>query len=124
MQSKRITMLLLFMMIALGTVIFMDYAKYSDFLNQRYKISKIQVLQGHEFDIVLDNQQRIKGQLKIKTPSKATKKVIQLINSSSKPEVVLIKKRDHTWDVEVYLVKDKKRFALTDWLRSNQLVWD
>jgi len=124
MQSKKITMLLVFMMVSLGAVIYIDYIRFSNFLNRPYEISKIQVLQGHEFDIVLRDNRRIKGQLKIKTPSKATKKVIQLINSSSKPEVVLIKKHDHIWDVEVYLVKDKKRFALTNWLRSNQLVWD
>jgi hypothetical protein len=129
MRDKKLV-ILFFVFLALGATILLDPAKRKTKTPvvstsvKLYGVAKIHVLTGHEFDLTLKNGNRIRGELSVRTPIEAVQKVVELMHESSNPEVALLEKRDdHTWQVELYMEKDNRKFALSEWLKMNNLIW-
>jgi len=85
---------------------------------------------GSEFDIMLKDGRRIRGELAVKTPKESHDAVVVLINQSKLPQVLLYeKKKDGVWLVDIRLVlcvndKSCSPISLTQWLRDKRLAWD
>lgn len=91
---------------------------------ETYTVRKIQVLQGHEFDITLDSDRRVHAFLRVKTPPNAKEQVILLLNKSRKPQVVVFEKTPDGLVVDLSFEYGGSTTSLTDWLRANKLVWE
>lgn len=93
---------------------------------KKYEISKIIVLRGDTFDITLkDNDKtRVLGVLSVPATDDSKEKVLDLLNNSVKPHVVLKKKQDdNRWLIELYFTNDDKVLNLSEWLVLNKLVY-
>jgi hypothetical protein len=91
---------------------------------EEHSVVRIHVLTGHEFDLLLKDGKRIKGKLRVVTPIEATKKVVQLLNRSTNPKVILLEKQDHWWEIELKFKVDGNEMILSEWLIDNRLVWE
>lgn len=89
-------------------------------MNQEFKIRKITVLQGHEFDLTLVDGRRVHARLPINTPVEAKHKVVKYINNSRNPRCVVLDRSAEAWTVDLLFDAG----SLTDWLRQQNLVWD
>tara|TARA_Y100000034_G_scaffold44535_1_gene54642 strand:- start:1248 stop:1655 length:408 start_codon:yes stop_codon:yes gene_type:complete len=101
-----------------------DYFMHSVDTGGTYKARRIEVIEGHVFDITLINGRRIEGRLDVVTPPQAVARVIKVLNNSRDPHVHIMSKEDYGWKVEVSLLIDDQRINLSDWLRQQGLVWD
>lgn len=88
-----------------------------------FNLEYIKVITGNEFDIKLDNGQRIHAKLQITAVPEAKTQVIRLLNSSKNPQVIICGKKDEFWLVDIILTTDRN-ISLTEWLQSNKLSWD
>lgn len=88
------------------------------------EVSKIIVINGSEFDILLVNNKRFKGILKVTAASDAKKQVVNLINSSTKPRVIRYEQIAGSWIVDIILENNGKDIDLATWLRDNKLVYE
>ncbi len=89
-----------------------------------YKVRRIQVIEGHVFDITLINGRRIEGRLDVVTPPQAVNRVIEILNKSRDPHVYIITRENYGWKVKMSLSIGDHRIFLSDWLRQQGLVWD
>lgn len=87
--------------------------------SQEYKIKRIHVMSGDEFDLTLENGRRVHARLAIQTVPNVKSKVVAHINQSTKPSVIVISDGE-VWVVD--LVFDN--VSLTDWLYAQKLVWE
>jgi len=90
---------------------------------KEYKIKKIRVQKGHEFEIYIFDYGWIKAQLEKSTPTMAQKSVIDLINLSTNPKVILLEKKNEIWTVDIKLTVDKKELDLESWLKDQNLLF-
>lgn len=93
------------------------------------RVSKIQVLNGAEYDLILEDGRRIKAALGVETTPDAKDKVIGFINRSYNPRVILKKQDGGTWLVSLYVTaKDASNqdveIELATWLREKNLVYN
>ena len=91
---------------------------------QEYKVETIRVQKGHEFEIKLYDIGWIKGVLEEKTPVLSKKPVLELINSSNNPRVILLEEFDDHWTVDIKLTVDGQEVDLTSWLKSQGLLFN
>lgn len=91
---------------------------------QEYKVETIRVQKGHEFEIKLYDVGWIKGFLEKKTPVLSRKPVIELINSSTNPKVILVEELDNGWTVAIKLTVDGQEIDLISWLKSQGLLFN
>lgn len=98
-----------------------------------HPVQTVDVLKGHEYDLRLLNGSRIRAYLKVESVPEAREQVVQLLNNSRKPRVVLLKRKDAGhWYVELIVQPQDVKLggkvggevSITDWLRSNDLIYD
>lgn len=106
------------------TVLKTPFVKDGLSVGDTYKIETIRVQQGHEFEIKLYDVGWIKGYLQNKTPALAQKPVIELLNQSKNPRVVLVEQLDNAWKVEIIVELDGKDVKLLDWLTEQGLIFN
>ena len=87
-----------------------------------YNVRSFQVIQGNEFDIIYDVG-RIRGKLLANTPPEAKIAVTKFFNEITNPKVYLIKQDKDFWYVKIVVLKEGKEVDLTDWLKSQNLIW-
>jgi hypothetical protein len=122
-MDKKAILLLVIIALGVGLVAFWDRVPIVN-SNQTYQIKKIHIIEGHLYDIVLQDGRRILGKLEVTTPPEATKKIIELLNGSTNPEATLLDQEDHIWNIKLHVISDGKKIEITEWLRSNKLVWE
>lgn len=123
---------LLAVIVALGGLIFVAYESHNGpaannnpvahifQMNEEFKVRKITVLQGHEFDLTFVDGRRVHARLPINTPPEAKHKVVEYINNSRNPRCVVLDRSAEAWTVDLLFDAG----SLTDWLRQQNLVWD
>jgi len=136
--------LLLILVVGLGASIFFAYRYKTDVtalslppgteqvdpnlppidLNQERPIKRLQVMQGHEFDITLDDGRRIHAMLPVRTGKEARDKVLTFISQSTKPRVIVLQQGPEFWTVDIKVSNGGRDVLLTEWLKANRLVWD
>lgn len=91
-----------------------------------FEVKKLIVLRGDSFDITLKDttETRVLGVLSVSATDDAKQKVIDLLNKSIKPRVVLNEKQsDNRWSVNIFVIVNDKEVSLSEWLESNKLVY-
>lgn len=94
-----------------------------------YSVTEITVLAGNEFDLKLENGKRIHAKLVVNTVPDAKYRVINYLNETQKPRVVILGKQGDTWMVDLHVRMESqaslwKEVSLTNWLKENELVWE
>jgi len=93
---------------------------------KRFDVRRVIVLRGDSFDITMKDEgnTRILGKLSIMATENAKGKVLDLLNHSTNPKVVLREKQpDGRWTIDFFIVNNGKEVSLVDWLSSNNLVY-
>ena len=91
---------------------------------KEYKVETVRVQKGHEFEIKIYDVGWIKGVLSKKTPVLSRKPVLELINSSTNPRVILIERLDNHWTVDIKLTEDGQEVDLISWLKNQGLLFN
>ena len=95
-------------------------------VEKSYRVTHIDVLKGHEFDLKLEDGRRIAASLEVSTAKEATEKVIRFLNSCTNPRCVLKHKMIDTsmWNVVLFVTDSEGReINLADWLLEQGLVF-
>lgn len=93
------------------------------------KVNKVQVLNGNEYDLILEDGRRIKASLGVETTPDAKDKVVAFLNRSYNPRVILEKQDDGIWLVSLYVTAKNVynqdiQIELSTWLREKNLVYN
>ena len=94
--------------------------------NKQFSVKKIIVLSGDAFDITLKDKDgtRILCKLSANATEDAKKKVYDLLNDCTNPQVVLLDKQsDGRWIVKLKFNYLQKEVNLPDWLLDNNLAY-
>lgn len=81
-----------------------------------------QVVDGFRFSILLENDQWIEARLNVVTTTNATEKVIEILKMSPPPTVVLKRKIDGYWVVDIRLTVNREQVMISTMLRERKLV--
>lgn len=87
-----------------------------------FSIRSCCVIDGFRFAILLENNKWINARLNVVTKTDATKKVIEILGLSPSPVVVLKRKIDDYWIIDIRLTLDTKVVMLGDLLRELNLA--
>ena len=93
------------------------------------KVEKIQVITGNDYDILLEDGRRIKASLGVYPTPDSKDKVVNFLNRSSNPRVILKQQDDGCWLVSLYVVAKNTadqnvEIDLSTWLREKNLVYN
>lgn len=96
---------------------------------QPLKITRIQVLSGHEYDLSLEDGRRIKASLNVFSTPESKELMVHFLNRSSNPKVILEKEDGNLWYVSIYVtvrnaVGQDVEINLARWLKEKNLVYD
>lgn len=94
--------------------------------DHKYNVRKIIVLRGDNFDLTMkdENNTRILGKLSVMATDNAKEKVLDLLNHSINPRVILREKQpDGRWIIDFSFTNNDKELDLVQWLISNNLVY-
>jgi len=86
-------------------------------------VQSISVLSANEFEIKLENGEKIHGRLAVNVTPDAKDKIVRLIHSSRNPRAILRKKIGDIWVVDIVVDKQADEIRLSEWLTDNNLVW-
>lgn len=91
---------------------------------KEFIVKKVTVLSGNKFDLVLEDNRRILGNIDVFTTSDAKKRIIDLLNHSMNPKVVLREKQqDGHWKINFLVTIENEEINLNEWLELNNLVY-
>lgn len=91
---------------------------------KRFEVTKVTVLRADVLDITIKNKDRIMAKLALTATDDAKEKVLDLLNNSTQPIVVLREKQsDGRWIVDFFFTNNGKEVSLSEWLLSNNLVY-
>jgi hypothetical protein len=94
---------------------------------KRFDARRVIVLRGDSFDITMKDatDTRILGKLPVMATDNAKEKVVDLLNHSTNPKVVLQEKQpDGRWTIDFFFTNSEgKEVNLVEWLSSNNLVY-
>jgi len=93
---------------------------------KRFDVSRVIVLRGDSFDMTMKDEgsTRILGKLPVMATENAKEKVLDLLNHSTNPKVVLREKQpDGRWTIDFFFTNNEKEQNLVEWLSSNNLVY-
>lgn len=91
-----------------------------------FDVRKVIVLRGDSFDLTMrdEGSTRILGKLPVMATENAKGKVLDLVNHSTNPKVILRDKQpDGRWTIDFLLTHEGKEINLVEWLVSNNLVY-
>lgn len=94
-------------------------------IETKVDVKKITVIDGNTFDLSLNdhNLDRVLAVLPVKATTEAKIKVIDLLNTSSNPKVILKTKTGDRWLVEIFFNNNGKEHSMSEWLVQNNLVY-
>lgn len=89
----------------------------------QFGITSMQILDGYKFTLQLDNGQWIEAHLSTATKEEATPTVIEMFKTGSQPSVILYRKVENYWIVDINLNFQEERRSLTYLLRRSLLLY-
>lgn len=94
-------------------------------IDSRVDVKKITVIDGNTYDLVLNDSKldRVLVSLSVKATTDSKNKVIELLNVSSSPRVVLKTKMGDLWLAEIFFTNNGKEQSISEWLVQNNLVY-
>lgn len=92
-------------------------------------VQKINVLNGDEFELILENQQKIHAILEVRTTPSAKPRVIELLNKITKPRIILNHQQNDTWVIQFYVTTpdlsgNLVEVSLSKWLTEKKLIYE
>lgn len=93
---------------------------------KKYDVRTVVVLRGDTFDLTIKDKDnsRIMGKLPVIATENAKQKVLDQLNHSTNPKVVLREKQpDGRWTIDFFFTSNGKEVNLVEWLGSNNLVY-
>jgi len=99
-----------------------------DFKNP-ISVKKINVIGGDEFDLVLEDDRRIRAILDVRSTPDAKAKVLAFLNQCVSPRIVVQQHKNNVWVVSMYVTADnsngeKVEISLSKWLKEKRLIYD
>jgi thiamine monophosphate kinase len=125
---KRLVLVVLVAVVVLGIFAYSHKNKvittpllhrFQSLTQETHEAVRIIVISGHEFDLTLTDGRRVYAKLQVQTPQEAKHKVVAYINQSKNP-VVVVYEKGNEWTVDLVFESG----SLTNWLRTQQLVWE
>jgi len=97
----------------------------SDNFHNVFKLRRIDVIHGHEYDLTLVDGSRIRAYLTVRSTPEAKDRVVHFLNNTTNPKVVLIErsKNNGNWYVDLLLVEGENEISISKWLSANNLVY-
>lgn len=91
---------------------------------ETFSIKKIFVIKAHEFDILLENDERYHVVLSIKTPERNSilEEVIDFFNESQSPRLILKIDQNNVY-YDIIVSYNNEDVLYSDWLKENNFVW-
>ena len=89
---------------------------------RRQALLVCKVVDGHVFELKLEDGSWIHAFLTVTTSADAKQKVVDLLNKATDPVVVIKRKTVDGWIVEIELTYQGKKDKISDWLKANGLV--
>jgi len=89
----------------------------------QFGITSMQVLDGYKFALQLDNGQWIEVHLSSATKTEATPVVIEMFKTGSQPSVILYRKVENYWIVDMHLNLQGGRNSLIRLLQQQGLAY-
>ena len=141
-KSKIFEMLILGLwLLVMATLVFRHFASKNDIdlkppasdpglaeslIGKRMPVKRIVVVDGSNYDITLkEGDRRLLLSLPVATANGAKQGVVSLLNTVTRPEVVLESKRpDGKWVGKIIMQKDNAELDLCRWLADNKFVYD
>lgn len=92
---------------------------------QEFSVSKVTVIRGDYFDLTLkEDNLRLFGKLNVIATEAAKIKLLELLNTTTKPKIVLREKQTNgCWIIDFFVTDKDKEINLVEWLSSNNLVY-
>lgn len=91
---------------------------------KKFDVIKVSFLRADVIDVTIKNKDRLMAKLNIVATDDAKEKVLDLLNESSNPKVLLKEKQpDGRWVVDFFFINNGKEVNLTEWLIKNNLVY-
>ncbi len=92
---------------------------------ERIQVKKITVIDGNSYDLVLNDAKynRVLCNLPVKSTAEAKNKIINMLNESSNPFVILKTKTGDRWLVELFFTHEGREYSMSEWLESNKMVY-
>jgi hypothetical protein len=92
---------------------------------ERIQVKKITVIDGSSYDLVLNDikYNRVLCNLPVKSTAEAKNKIINMLNESSNPYVVLKTKAGDRWLVELFFTYEGREYSMSEWLDSNKMIY-
>ena len=143
-RSRMMEMVVVGLWLTIAVVLFIHYQKSTNKVapipdklvaptvpesekGKRFDARRVIVLRGDSFDITMKDatDTRILGKLPVMATDNAKEKVVDLLNHSTNPKVVLQEKQpDGRWTIDFFFTNSEgKEVNLVEWLSSNNLVY-
>lgn len=87
-------------------------------------IQRINVIQSNEFDLILEDGRRVHCLLGVNTVPDSKNRVLEFLNTCTKPRAILKKKDDKFWVGEIYVTVGDVEISLSKWLQDKKLTFD
>lgn len=91
---------------------------------ETYKVIECQVIESHLFKLTLSDGRIILGQLRVRCPKESERKIVEFLHQVSHPEVILLKKEEGYWLIELNVKLEGKRILLSQWLLDQRLAFN
>lgn len=89
-----------------------------------FNVLACKVIDGHIFQVLLDNNTSTQVRLITATKDEATPAVIEALQTATSPSVVLRRKVGGCWIVDFHVTIQGRRTALLEWLSERKLILD
>jgi hypothetical protein len=87
-----------------------------------YGVLSIKVVDGHIFNVLLDDQEWHEVRLTAVTREEATADVIEVLKQTHSPTVTLRRQVEGHWVVDFNVVLSGRRISLVEWLAERKLL--
>ena len=98
----------------------------SNYKGKSFAVRRVNVTTGNSFDFTLKDQTvtRILGELPVMATKESKQKLVELLNRSDSPRIVLKDRRnDGRWVVDFFVTENGSEINVVDWLKKNKLVY-
>lgn len=98
-------------------------------LQSPINVKQINVINGDEFDLLLNDGRRIHAVLDVRAVPGAKNKVVSFINRCYNPRIIIQEKKDSVWIVSMFVTTkgvdgENVEVSLAKWLSEKKLAYD
>lgn len=98
----------------------------TNYKGKSFFVRRVNVNTGSSYDFTLKDEvvTRILGELSVAATKESRQKIIELLNHTDSPRIILRDRRsDGKWLVDFFVVENGNEINVADWLKKNKLVY-